>query len=518
MRLRHLCFLGAALAGATVTVVVARGADAGTPLISPVVSLSFRGVADHTVEQGEPLSVAVRLSAPRHGTEAIEIAPATGAWTDAVSVEIAKDRSAPAVVKAAVVGRPDSPRTTLDRNRVAGGLWLFSGAAMEGLAAGDYVVRVRLKVDAGAGWTGETMSNVFPLKIVAPSAAWQRVTQRALSRANEAMLADRGEEAAGILDALLKTSPDTREVLVLRAVVAERAGNLPAALACVNRASSGLSASGPPPLDLHELRTRLQAKFIQPPAEGETFNPPAWSWPPQVVLAPAETPSGSETNSGAATTAADVRAAPPAPVAVAIPPAVHSPTLPPSSPATAGQSALASNVISAPAEGVVVPAAELDDQKIRADSAGQWAASATAGSQYGRAQYSAAKSTGAPDVPVVGNSPDAWCPAVRDEGMDWLELTFAKPVEAVEVRIRQSDAAGAMAKIEAIGTDGTTHLWWEGADPSVRPAIRDIVWFAVRVPKTAYRVARVKLTLNLASGPGYKQIDAVQLVSAEQDK
>ena len=40
--------------------------------------------------------------------------------------------------------------------------------------------------------------------------------------------------------------------------------------------------------------------------------------------------------------------------------------------------------------------------------------------------------------------------------------------------------------------------------------------FAVRVPKTAYVVARVKITLNLASGPGYKEIDAVQLVSAER--
>ena len=98
--------------------------------------------------------------------------------------------------------------------------------------------------------------------------------------------------------------------------------------------------------------------------------------------------------------------------------------------------------------------------------------------------------------------------------MDWLELTFAKPVQAVEVRVRQNDAPGAITKIEAIESNGTIHLWWEGVDPYQRTAVREIVWFAVRVPKTSYLVARIKLTLNLASGPGYKEVDAVQLVAA----
>ena len=102
--------------------------------------------------------------------------------------------------------------------------------------------------------------------------------------------------------------------------------------------------------------------------------------------------------------------------------------------------------------------------------------------------------------------------------MDWLELPFAKPVYAVEVRVRQNDAAGAIAKIEAIEADGTAHVWWEGVDPHQAPAVREIVWFGVRVPKTSYLVVRVKLTLNLASGPGYKEIDAVQLVAANGDE
>jgi hypothetical protein len=117
---------------------------------------------------------------------------------------------------------------------------------------------------------------------------------------------------------------------------------------------------------------------------------------------------------------------------------------------------------------------------------------------------------------VAGNSPDAWCPENKNVGTDWLEVSFAKPVHATEVRVRQNDAAGAITKIEAIEPDGTAHVWWEGVDPYVAPAVREIAWFAVRVPRTPYLVAKVKITLNLASGPGYKEIDAVQLVGATQ--
>ena len=165
-----------------------------------------------------------------------------------------------------------------------------------------------------------------------------------------------------------------------------------------------------------------------------------------------------------------------------------------------------------PLPGELVPWNQVNDAAASGDSAGQWASSATAGSQYGSTQYSAAKATGAPDISVVGNSPDAWCPANKNEGSDWLEVSFAKPVHATGVRVRQNDSAGAIAKIEAIEPDGTAHVWWAGTDPYVTPATREIVWFAVRVPQTPYLVAKVKITLNLAATPGWKEIDAVQLV------
>lgn len=291
-----------------------------------------------------------------------------------------------------------------------------------------------------------------------------------------------------MLDAVLETSPDNRDVLVLRAIVAERAGNLLAALLCANRAARDLSANGPPPLELYEVRARLQSQLQQAPLDDRTYAPPAWSWPPRCLLESAGPPS---------------------------PGAVNLPLTQPSAPMP-GRAGTIENPPAerSPAAVMIVPCGDLNDVKIIADPAGQWAASATAGTKYGKTQYAPAQATGAPNINVQGNSPDAWCPENKNSGTDWLEVTFAKPVHATEVRVRQNDAAGAITKIEAIEPDGTTHVWWEGVDPFLAATVREIVWFAVRVPKTSYLVARVKLTLNLASGPGWKEIDAVQLVAA----
>lgn len=248
------------------------------------------------------------------------------------------------------------------------------------------------------------------------------------------------------------------------------------------------------------LRTELkELRSGKPPVTPSPISPAAPAGSPAITVAAA--PAAATIPM---TTPARVPATAPAPASVVpVSPPAALPIMPAGAPRK-GESS----------PGKVVASVELVETKIRADAAGQWAAAARAGSEYGRTQYSAAQAIGAPNVPVVGNSPDAWCPAVRNVGMDWLTVTFAQPVPAVEVRVRQSDASGAIVKVEAFEPDGTAHVWWEGVDSTQAPTIREIVWFAVRVPKTAYPVAHVKFTLNLASGPGYKQVDAVQLVAA----
>ncbi len=489
------------------------GAEA-TRAAAPELSISLRGVVDNELEQGEPLRVAVRLESSGEGNGSVELAPAAGTWVEAVAVELSAAGGGAVLARAAPVGLPASPRATLDRGRVAGGLWMFASGSTQGLAPGDYVVRARLALKGGAGWSGEASSEDEPLSIVGVSSAPERVSARALSRAQIAFSQGAFEEAARVLDAVLAKTPDDFELLCLRAEVALAGRNPTAAMICVTRAARSLSPQtpGPPPHILHDVQQRVLAAQVA--RDAAPANVPAWTWPPLEVLRVSEKDAAEllGKTAPAATTPrpANPTSTPrPAPGSTASPAALPKPAL-----AVAPALTPSPTVAVGPSIGTLVPPTELSDAKIRADAAGQWAASATAGSQYGRTGYSAVQATGAPNVPVVGNSADAWCPAVRDKGMDWLEVTFAKPVRATEVRVRQSDASGAIAKVEAIEPDGTAHVWWEGVDPRPQAAVREIVWFAVRVPPTAYPVGRVKLTLNLASGPGYKQIDAVQLVGA----
>ncbi len=483
---------------------VAGATAAETP--TPEISVSLRGVEGDVVEQGEPFRIIVRLTVSPETGGSIELAPASGAWSDAITVELAAAGGGAKAARADVVGKATTPHATLDATRVAGGLWLMSSVAMQPVVPGDYVVRARLVIRGGTGWNGEITSDETPLKVMAVSDSAERVTQRTINQAHEALLADRIEAAAAIIDAVLQRTPDDRRLLLVRADIADRAGNPMAALLCLNRGrgTSLSGGNGQPPIEQEELQTRVMGSLFADKPRLE--NPPTWSWPPSVVIAvpdaelPAMALGGAapkegippvSVSSGAGTSAA------PAVSAVSPVPAQ-------TSSAIAGGSG----------SGAIVSSAELIDAKIIADPAGQWAVSATAGTKYGKTQYSPAQATGAPNISTAGNSPDAWCPENKSVGTDWLEVSFAKPVHATEVRVRQNDAAGAITKLEAIEPNGTAHLWWEGVDPYRKTVEREIVWFGVRVPPTAYLVAKVKITLNLASGPGWKEIDAVQLVGA----
>ncbi len=480
---------------------------------APEISLSLRGVGDDTVEQGEPLRITVRLSVPRKFVGEIKLVPATGSWSDAIVVELGSVQGGAVVARGTLVGQPATPHATLSAAKIAGGLWVISSTAMKSLTPGEYVVRARLAIDGGSGWKGEVETDEIPLRVVATSGEEYRVAQRTLNLAHEALLAGHLEVAAGIVDPVLQRTPDDGRLLTVRADIAERAGNPLAALICVSRAQRAAPSSGvgPPAFEREEVEARARTSF-----EGgklPSTNPPAWSWPPAAVLAiPEDGPFGfAKTNGGSSSVVSSAMSAP----AAGIP---GNPAPPPSStPATAPADPVPP-AAGASTSGVIISSAELIDAKIIADPAGQWAVAATASSQYGQSKYAPAQATGAPNIALgmAGDNPDAWCPVNKNNGTEWLEVGFARPLHATEVRVRQNNAPGAIAKIEAIEPDGTVHVWWEGVDPFVAPAVREIAWFAARVPKTSYVVAKIKITLTLAAVPGWKQIDAVQLVGSAE--
>jgi len=157
----------------------------------------------------------------------------------------------------------------------------------------------------------------------------------------------------------------------------------------------------------------------------------------------------------------------------------------------------------------------MKQDEIKNDPNGQWAMQATASSTYGDAQgtapYSANQATGAPNVDKYADDGAAWAPKTADGGIEWLDLKYPKPVYATEVRVRESCGSGAVVKVEIFDEQGAAHAVWQGNDPT-----KELNYLLVKFPKTAFKTARVKVTLATNVVPGWNEIDAVQLLGTDQ--
>jgi hypothetical protein len=157
----------------------------------------------------------------------------------------------------------------------------------------------------------------------------------------------------------------------------------------------------------------------------------------------------------------------------------------------------------------------IKQDEIKNDPKGQWAIGATASSTYNDAKgndgWSANQATGSPNVDKYGDDGKAWTSKTPDAGIEWLDLKYPRPVHAEEVRIRESCGSGAIIKVELFDEQGTAHTAWAGNDPTT-----DLNYLIVKVPKTAHKTDRVKITLATNVVAGWNEIDAVQLVGSDQ--
>ena len=69
--------------------------------------------------------------------------------------------------------------------------------------------------------------------------------------------------------------------------------------------------------------------------------------------------------------------------------------------------------------------------------------------------WSAGQATGAPDTANAGDQASAWAPAAQDGGEEWLELTYAAPIEVAQVLVRETYNPGAISKVSVILESGT---------------------------------------------------------------
>lgn len=160
----------------------------------------------------------------------------------------------------------------------------------------------------------------------------------------------------------------------------------------------------------------------------------------------------------------------------------------------------------------------LAEETIVSDAKGQWATSATASSTYAgdkdpasTVSYAPMQVVGKPDVERYGDDGRSWAAAQADAGIEWLQVEFAKPVSATELRVRQSYAPGAIIKLELIDEAGSRHTVWEGVDDA-RYDPSTVEWFKRSFAATAYKAKAARITLATNAIQGWNEIDAVQLI------
>jgi hypothetical protein len=157
----------------------------------------------------------------------------------------------------------------------------------------------------------------------------------------------------------------------------------------------------------------------------------------------------------------------------------------------------------------------MEDQFIN-DPKAQWAATAKASSTFDEApdkHIAPDKSRVNAVVGVIdGND---WTNNNQDVGMDWLETGYANAVNAVAVRVvcMNKHAIESINKIELIDESGVAHMVWSGLSEVKQDTRGRRSWFVRTFEATPYKVKSVKLTFANNVSSGYKEVDAVQLIS-----
>jgi hypothetical protein len=141
------------------------------------------------------------------------------------------------------------------------------------------------------------------------------------------------------------------------------------------------------------------------------------------------------------------------------------------------------------------------------ESLSQWASTATASSAFGFPDWSPRRATGAPEIEFCADDPRAWASA-RGNGVEWLQLLYARPVNATEVRVYQTYGRGAISRVMLIDAAGERTVVWEGVDQD--DLCPDVL--SIRVSALPNPVAIVHIDLDESRTGGWNQIDAVELV------
>jgi serine/threonine-protein kinase len=123
--------------------------------------------------------------------------------------------------------------------------------------------------------------------------------------------------------------------------------------------------------------------------------------------------------------------------------------------------------------------------------------------------YGPEQATGPRDCPRSGDLAGTWSPLEVDAGEEWLELDFARPDRARELRVFTTQGANAISRVDVMEEGGRWSNVWEGLTPvtdALRPATFDLTEIEGRIASV-----RVEFRTDRAKGK-WTLVDAVELV------
>ncbi|GIV34513.1 MAG: hypothetical protein KatS3mg031_2048 [Chitinophagales bacterium] len=134
-------------------------------------------------------------------------------------------------------------------------------------------------------------------------------------------------------------------------------------------------------------------------------------------------------------------------------------------------------------------------------------------SQAGEKNNAAIQIMGKPEVmPQCGDCFCAWMPADTESKSEFIEVGFARPMQAAQVAVFENLNPGTITKIYLLAEDGSRHEVFSGPSPAVQETCRT---FRITFPLTAYKVTGVRVELNPSLVAGKNQIDAIALSDSE---
>ncbi len=140
----------------------------------------------------------------------------------------------------------------------------------------------------------------------------------------------------------------------------------------------------------------------------------------------------------------------------------------------------------------------------------QWAATASASSEYGSSDWSARQATGAPNTLECGDTITAWASS-SSSGQDWLEVGYSLAVVPSTINIHQSYNPGSIVKVEVKDTSGNYTTVYTAS-----PVLLDTCPYTLSIPVSGIStpVNVVRITLDQSVVQDWNEIDAVELIGS----